>query len=575
MVKIIKKLFPVFIFLSVISQTYPVPQINSDDRNFYKLTELSEEEWNSRVPEDISQAYKAEVQVDTPFDTVEYFTVLVKNKDMSSRLCAEFKSQVELLGVYYESRQTGAWSSHLSGDQIPMSRRDLPSSFLVIPLNLKKGEDLELYIQVRDYHHKEISMRINTPRNFLLQTNRLNAFYYFSHSLILIVALYHFFMFLTGKKRFFLYYALVMICLVITRMGKTRDLSFLFLQDSPYGYFVYLFFSSLAIIFSLLFFRSFFSIPRKSWTGRILAVFTILMSGIAIASVVNPAPLIGAFMNMLIVPSLLFCFYLVLQKSLKGNTSTRILLFSFIPLIGGVILDNLFIYLAVFHLNRPVSMTLIGTVLHTLMMSYSLAHQQAESDKRYSDLRQTFDHKVDRSVKERTLELENHVQRDTLTGLYNRAGLEEKVRKMEKESGGCLGILFTDLDNFKYYNDTFGHDTGDDILRSVARFLKKQLRQQDMVFRYGGDEFLVLMPDTELDQGETLTRRLHKEFQAQAKQISRDLKDDTGGLGISMGLAGWRPGCPLGEVISQADQTLLSAKAEGKNRLLVHQGCII
>ena len=565
-----KKMIVLSCLILLINPLHSISQIDSEDSNFSTLTAMSEGEWNSLIPEEVHTLYQNGMRADPPFRTNQFFTVDLINTNLSPLLILEFLPQMESLSLYYYSPAAHRWVEEISGDMVAMNDRSLPYISVIIPVETAAREALPLYLCVRDYQEKHLKMRVVTAQTFLLNTGRHNAFYYFAYSFILIIALSHLFHFFTGKKSFFLYYALIMICLVVTRMGKNRDLSYLFLRDSPYGFFVYIFFTSLMVIFSLLFLKSYFYLSWKSLEGKIMAVMALLFAVIASFSLVYPAPLLGRIINLLILPVLGFCLFLIIRESVEQNLSSRIFLLSFVPLISGAILENLFMYLETLPMYRQGAITLTGTVIHTVLMSYSLARQQSDLNRLYDDLRYSFNNKLDYRVKERTRELEKSATHDGLTGLYNRISLERTIKDLEKNANGKLGILFADLDNFKYYNDVFGHDTGDRILVKVAAHIRSQFRQQDMIFRFGGDEFLILMPDTDLEQGEKLSIRLHRAFQDLIEEVHRELDEAEGCLGISLGLACWQPGTSLRESISLADQKLLSAKAEGKNRLMVH-----
>ncbi|MFP8968509.1 diguanylate cyclase [Pokkaliibacter sp. CJK22405] len=116
-------------------------------------------------------------------------------------------------------------------------------------------------------------------------------------------------------------------------------------------------------------------------------------------------------------------------------------------------------------------------------------------------------------LEEEKRELEEQVKRDPLTGLYNRRYLDQIIALEFNEAvlrNWSLTAFFIDLDNFKEINDNYGHTSGDDVLKCVARYLEKQLRRSDIVCRYGGEEFLILLPDTSLDNAQRLAERLHE-----------------------------------------------------------------
>lgn len=129
---------------------------------------------------------------------------------------------------------------------------------------------------------------------------------------------------------------------------------------------------------------------------------------------------------------------------------------------------------------------------------------------------------------------------------------------------GCpLALLFIDIDHFKRINDNYGHSVGDEALREVAGVLKASLRNIDMVFRYGGEEFLVLLSNTSSEVaamvGERLRQAVHNlqvVFQGQALQMS-----------ISLGCATLQAGESADGLQQRADQALYQAKRNGRNRL--------
>jgi diguanylate cyclase (GGDEF)-like protein/PAS domain S-box-containing protein len=160
--------------------------------------------------------------------------------------------------------------------------------------------------------------------------------------------------------------------------------------------------------------------------------------------------------------------------------------------------------------------------------------------------------------------------RDALTGLYNRRYLDEilerETRRAVRSTQG-LGLLMLDLDHFKKFNDTFGHDAGDTVLRETASFLLKSVRTEDFVCRFGGEEFIVILPSADL-----------KTTQARAERIRSKLSELTvihqgrslGMVTVSIGVAEvpLHGTCPR-ELIEAADAALYRAKREGRDRVEV------
>jgi len=157
--------------------------------------------------------------------------------------------------------------------------------------------------------------------------------------------------------------------------------------------------------------------------------------------------------------------------------------------------------------------------------------------------------------------------RDALTGLYNYGYFKEalyyEVQKSRRYDAP-LSLLFLDIDNFKLINDTLGHLQGDHIMRKVAAILKKGVRQADLLCRYGGDEFVVLLSQTPPDQALVLAERLRRLI-AQSPLIppEQGLKAT-----VSVGVSGLEPGMNPEDLIKAADEAHYRAKQAGKNRVL-------
>jgi diguanylate cyclase (GGDEF)-like protein len=153
---------------------------------------------------------------------------------------------------------------------------------------------------------------------------------------------------------------------------------------------------------------------------------------------------------------------------------------------------------------------------------------------------------------------------DGLTNLYTHLYITSKLTDEVARStryGSNLSIMLFDLDNFKDVNDTYGHLAGDSILKEVARILKGSLRSLDSVGRYGGEEFLVLLPETDGDSAKVIGERLRRRIE----EIDFMYDDNRIKLTICGGLAVHREGMDEKALIKIADENLYKAKREGKN----------
>jgi diguanylate cyclase (GGDEF)-like protein len=155
--------------------------------------------------------------------------------------------------------------------------------------------------------------------------------------------------------------------------------------------------------------------------------------------------------------------------------------------------------------------------------------------------------------------------RDPLTGALNRAALEEALQReveVARRQGTPLGVLFVDIDHFKHVNDTYGHRFGDDVLRAVAHAVSDTIRRSDALYRYGGEEFVVLASHTQPIGAQQLGERIRSKVAAIGMVGGRELK-----VTVSVGVAGLRAGETGEAVLKRADTALYRAKEGGRNRV--------
>ncbi len=174
--------------------------------------------------------------------------------------------------------------------------------------------------------------------------------------------------------------------------------------------------------------------------------------------------------------------------------------------------------------------------------------------------------KTQLSEMDRSLDLATRV--DPMTGLANRRDIMEKmVRELSRSERHqrTFSVMLVDLDNFKQINEKYGYNDGDDVLVEVARVLMGCARNEDVCARWGGEEFLFLLTETNIYGALTLARKIldsiaMTEFKANRPGIS---------ITASIGLCEYQAGQTIQECIARADQALRQAKQEGKNRFIV------
>lgn len=153
---------------------------------------------------------------------------------------------------------------------------------------------------------------------------------------------------------------------------------------------------------------------------------------------------------------------------------------------------------------------------------------------------------------------------DALTGLPNRKAFDTELNRLSAEGGFCL--VMADIDHFKQFNDTHGHQVGDKVLRFVAGHLAEAISDHGMVARFGGEEFAVLIPCASLDKALTLAEKARARIESQRLRRT-DNQQSLGTITLSFGVAAWRNGEPVTALIERADAALYQSKHEGRNRV--------
>ncbi len=163
---------------------------------------------------------------------------------------------------------------------------------------------------------------------------------------------------------------------------------------------------------------------------------------------------------------------------------------------------------------------------------------------------------------------------DPLTSLADRRKFNREMGFAVAEArhpGQLLSLLMCDIDNFKKFNDSYGHVVGDQVLRLIASTIKRAVSGQDTAARYGGEEFAVILPDTALQQAAVVAEGIRKAIVGR-KVVRRSTGDVSGQITISIGVARYKPGDSVQTLTERADACLYAAKHCGRNRVVTEVG---
>jgi diguanylate cyclase (GGDEF)-like protein len=175
-----------------------------------------------------------------------------------------------------------------------------------------------------------------------------------------------------------------------------------------------------------------------------------------------------------------------------------------------------------------------------------------------------------RTLTEQAKNCEDASNKDHLTDVYNRKRIEDLLNEeffKSKAQKMPLSLAFIDIDDFKPINDTFGHLAGDKVLREIAAFFAHNIRKHDIIARYGGDEFLLMLPNTNADEATQLLNRISQELQAlPGTEFDNNILKVSTSIGMATHMEKVNYGSPK-DLINSADKALYSSKKSGKNKI--------
>lgn len=158
---------------------------------------------------------------------------------------------------------------------------------------------------------------------------------------------------------------------------------------------------------------------------------------------------------------------------------------------------------------------------------------------------------------------------DGLTGIANRKRFDQALRQCvmtAMEDGSALCLMMIDIDYFKQFNDTYGHQIGDEVLRLLAKTLRENVKGQDTPARYGGEEFAIILPNTQLENAMILAEQIRTAISSK-KVRNRRTGEDLGQITISIGVSAFVFGESLNQFVGRADGAMYMAKNSGRNRV--------
>ncbi|WP_154661639.1 diguanylate cyclase [Bacillus ndiopicus] len=380
------------------------------------------------------------------------------------------------------------------------------------------------------------------------------------YGFFLALTVYHLFLYFSVKDKTYLYYVLIigsfilyqaMLQILAMESMKSCWLCSKAIVVSVHFLFIFI------LLFAIQFLELKRYVPRYYQLAKGLMVGALL--SLIIRLVMFNETIINPFTSILVTIFLLFGGVLVL---LKGQVVARFYIAGYTILLIALTSQTLCSHLF------KCDVLVIGVLFNTLFLAFALGDKINLIKKEHQKLHDTLSETLESKVQQRTRELEKAKEEleklantDRLTQISNRVYLEgvlEEHFQLAEQQNIPFSIILLDIDNFKAVNDEFGHQVGDTTLIKVAQILNNTIREKDIVGRWGGEEFLVLCPQTMLDEAVQIAENLRQQLAIYPFPI---LQHKTG----SFGVASYIKGEDLDSLLARSDKALYKAKNCGRN----------
>lgn len=523
---------------------------------------------------DLRPFNRASVQI--PRDGALWLLLLVENRTDRTDWIISNTMNVELLERYVHEG-TGWHRAAASGNAVPFANRTTGTRQPAFQISIPEDETKTILLRGADLQSSSIQLQISEAGRFWDsyrdQTLLLGLAFGFFCALII----YNAIVFLVNRDPTYLVYALYMIAFAVNQLAQERLLAEYVQPNRPYGFFWFVVFGGLTAAFGLEFFRRLIETPtRMPRADKVMRGIQIALVLLVIAGFIVPGPLAADTLNLLSLIAMGVIAAVLIVRVLKRDRLALACLVGSLLYLAGTSAEIVSTLVPVEVSEFVLHAQLYGALAQVLILAFALGTKTHQIHEEHERVQQAFRSELEKRVRDRTHELQVATERlkqetvtDELTGLYNRKELSRRSVELDKriERTSRAGeryvvtAAYIDLDDFKRCNDTFGHAFGDELLQRTAGVIREQTRGYDLAFRIGGDEFVIIMPETILEEARALLHRIKEAF-AESMPVEAPIS-------MSIGLASTAAieAATISALLDAADTALLSAKVRGKSTI--------
>jgi diguanylate cyclase (GGDEF)-like protein len=456
---------------------------------------------------------------------------------------------LDRLDIYLvqDGNTVAAWRA---GDERSGAQPPVPALGYGIDIAMPPGE-AQLYLRADSTDPLVLPIELLTPQQAQAQELRNHYWYGFLYGVMLALAAFNLTLFADLRQRSYLYYALYLLCLVVGNIAYTGHGYAWLWPDAPhFQRYVILAMMVVLSAVGLLFACSFLSVadhaPRLERAVHRYIMGGLLVLALLVAFDQHRTMAQAAFVYMTAFAVIMVALGTVAAVRWRAPAARHFLVAAWCGMLGAS--------LTVFAVWGILPYTTLsyhgleaGVLLEAVLLARAVAYRM-------------------RVQQDATLQAERLAGTDPLTGLPNRRAFVERaavILKLAERSQRAASVIMLDLDHFKRINDQLGHDAGDRVLVAAGALLQRMCRASDIAARWGGEEFIILMPDTTAEQAGVFAERLRLAMQ----ESSAAWRPDGQPVTASFGIAERRDGMSFNALVKAADVQLYAAKQGGRNRV--------
>lgn len=438
----------------------------------------------------------------------------------------------------WENSSNKQWRHHQTGDRLPFAQRDILYHDFLFPLALAPNSETTLYLRYESEGAMDIALSASSAIELIqnISTEQFAYGVYYGGFLVLVV--YNFFIFVVVRDKAFLYYLLYILCFGLYMSANDGFFYQMIMPESPdLANFCLLILLGLSLLFAAQFSRHILMIQQFSRKLDLAALTMIAILGlVTFSSIFMPYATVVVTQATLTIFVMPLIFIMGIARLCSGYPPARYFMLAWSTFIFGIMVYMVKVFGYFPRTFFTENIFQIGSLIEMVLLSLALSS--------------------------RVNELKKQSHTDALTEIPNRRMFDDVMQQeflRTQRNHQPFSLMMIDIDHFKKFNDLYGHSQGDRVLKNVASQLRALIRKPMMPFRFGGEEFAVVLPRTNEKDARIIAERLRQHISS--KLIGRHQ------ITVSIGLA-----CQenkkfhaLSDLLNAADEALYAAKDAGRN----------